>query len=192
MLLVAILSLPGCAPRWTKRHEPPPRYQEERQRSAPSRTTDGAAPARSRPDRSRTERTPPPAVSEQRRPEPSPRGSAIAELAYEQLGAPYRAGGDTPSGFDCSGLVRFLYGSQGVRLPRSSDELASVGREVPRGELQAGDLVLFRLDGDAISHVGVFIEEVWFIHAPSSGGVVRLDALDDPYWGPLFATARRP
>lgn len=182
-----VVLLAGCAPRWTKRHEKPPRYREGPARPGPHRPADVTTH-----DRSREVHAPIPVPLSERAVPPSARGAAVADLAYELLGVPYLAGGDTPAGFDCSGLVHYLYRRQGVTLPRSTTELARVGRSVEREDLRAGDLVFFRVDGKTISHVGVFIEAVWFVHAPSSGDVVRLDAFDDPYWGPLYAGARRP
>ncbi len=173
-LLVAALS--GCAPRWTSRREPPPRWSEV-----------GGTPAGRRPA--------PPAdhggAEAAARPEAA-RGKAIADLAYQHLGAPYRRGGETPSGFDCSGFVQYLYRRHGVRLPRHTSQQARSGRPVERGELLPGDLVFFRTGGGGISHVGIYIEEVWFIHAPRPGQEVRLDSLQDRYWGPRYAGARRP
>lgn len=118
--------------------------------------------------------------------------NAVLMRALSLVGTPYRYGGNTPeAGFDCSGLVGYVFGDMlGRRLPRTSGELARLGVGVGPIALAAGDLVVFG-DGAQVSHVGIYVGEGRFVHAPSSGGTVRLDRLDAPYWREHFQGGRR-
>ena len=142
------------------------------------------------------------------RPEPRPAGqrawadprpadpasaNAVLMRAISLVGTPYRYGGNTPEGgFDCSGLVNYVYRDMlDLRLPRTSRELAAVqGPRIAPGKLAGGDLVFFGSDG-AVSHVGIYVGEGRFVHAPSTGGTVRLDRLDGSWWRDHYSGARR-
>ena len=119
--------------------------------------------------------------------------NAVTLRALSLVGTPYRYGGNTPdAGFDCSGLVNYVYQDMlALRLPRSSRELAKVqGPPMARERLASGDLVFFG-SGREVSHVGIYVGEGRFVHAPSSGGTVRLDRLDGPYWLDHYSGAKR-
>jgi cell wall-associated NlpC family hydrolase len=112
------------------------------------------------------------------------------------IGTPYKYGGDRPeTGFDCSGLVMYLLGLQGVKMPRTADDQFKVGKAVRRDHLQAGDLVFFKIAGDKVDHVGIVVDAgtAAFIYAPKTGGVVRVGKLNDSYWlnKDIWAGARR-
>lgn len=114
----------------------------------------------------------PPAVSRPRTPPPPPPTYApqVVKVAYAQLGKPYRYAGAGPDYFDCSGLVMYCYAQVGVRLPHSSYMQAKYGVPVSYSELQPGDLVFFR----GFGHVGLYIGNGQYIHAPRTGDVVRI------------------
>jgi cell wall-associated NlpC family hydrolase len=118
--------------------------------------------------------------------------NAVLMRALSLVGTPYRYGGNTPdAGFDCSGLVGYVYRDTLSRaLPRTSAALGAAGDTVALERMATGDLVVFG-DGAAVSHVGIYVGEGRFVHAPSSGGTVRLDRLDAPYWRDHLLGARR-
>lgn len=121
-------------------------------------------------------------------------GSEITLRALAELGVRYRFGGNTPqSGFDCSGLVRWVYRDhEAIALPRASHDMARLpAPSVGPAELAPGDLVFFRIRGNRVSHVGIYIGDGRFVHAPSRGGKVRVDRLDDRYWKRRWAGAKR-
>lgn len=121
------------------------------------------------------------------------RGEAAARAALALVGAAYRPGGETPEGgFDCSGFVRHVCLGQGVALPRQTRDQAGAGRPVAPGGLSPGDLVFFSVHGRGVSHVGIWVGDGRFVHAPRPGQSVRTERLDDPYWSARFVAARRP
>ena len=127
------------------------------------------------------------------RPADPARANAVLMRAISLVGTPYRYGGNTPEGgFDCSGLVNYVYRDVlDLRLPRTSRELAGVqGPRIPPIQLASGDLVFFGTSGQ-VSHVGIYVGEGRFVHAPNRGGTVRLDRLDGAWWREHYSGARR-
>lgn len=121
------------------------------------------------------------------------KASQLVVTALSFLGVPYRWGGETVStGFDCSGFVRAIYEQTvGLVLPRRSDEQAAATRAIDPSELEPGDLVFFNTMRRAFSHVGIYMGDGKFIHAPRTGAVVRVENLTGAYWRARFNGARR-
>ncbi len=116
----------------------------------------------------------------------------FAEQALAYLGTRYKYGGESPSGFDCSGLVWFVaQETMGIKLPRTTADQAKQGVKVARAELQRGDLVFFNTMGRRFSHVGIYLGEGEFVHAPSTGGKVRIEKMSARYWNARYNGARR-
>ena len=118
-------------------------------------------------------------------------GYALSGTALSLRGAPYRSGGIDPSGFDCSGFVRYVYQQHGVPMPREVREQFRVGQTVDRGNLEPGDLVFFSTVAPGASHVGIVIGGDQFVHAPSERGVVRVENLSSQYWSSRYIGAKR-
>lgn len=117
----------------------------------------------------------------------------ISIEAMGLIGIPYRWGGNTPdSGFDCSGLVRYVVGrAADVNLPRTTADMSRRGEAIEPDEIAPGDLIFFNTTGRAHSHVGIYVGKLRFVNAPSTGGTVRLDYLTNPYWARHFDGIRR-
>ncbi len=120
-------------------------------------------------------------------------GSEVVMQALANVGKPYRWGGDNPEeGFDCSGLVVHVYeDALGIRLPRTSRQMSRRGVPIDRKQLFAGDLVFFNTSRRAYSHVGIYIGRGRFVHAPSTGSLVRVERLSNRYWAARYDGARR-
>jgi murein DD-endopeptidase len=111
--------------------------------------------------------------------------------AQKLVGKPYKYGGSTPAGFDCSGLVLYSYKRAGLALPHGTDKQRAISRPVKLAELARGDLVFFNQEGKKYGHVGIYVGDGKFVHAPSSGKSVRSDRLDSPYWKKHLTSIRR-
>jgi cell wall-associated NlpC family hydrolase len=144
-------------------------------------------------------RTPPPTAIEkpevseppqERAPVSGPR-RMVLDTARDMLGKPYRYGGQSPRGFDCSGLVVYSYRRAGIQLPRTAAEQRRHAAPVSFAQLRPGDLLFFRLQGAKTSHVGIYMGEGRFIHAPSSGKRVTRSPLNHPYWSERLIGAGR-
>ena len=136
--------------------------------AAPDRSDDGARPART------VEMLP-------------TTGEKAVDIGLRYLGTAYSWAGASPSGFDCSGFVMYVYGRLGIGLPHSSSMLWGVGRPVARKDLQAGDIVFF----NGRSHVGIYLRKGTFVHSPHSGDVVRISRMSEDWYGSTYDGARR-
>ena len=137
----------------------------------------------------------PPAANAAPELEPEPPGvpvhAEIIQHARAMIGTPYRFGGTTPRGFDCSGLVFYSYQKAGITVPRTTREQYQVTRPVPEDQLQPGDLLFFRLKKSGISHVAIYAGGGEFIHAPSTGKRVTRASMNDPFWRPRLVHTGR-
>lgn len=137
---------------------------------------------------------PPPSPQAADRPRPVPGASdgyAIARTALALRGIPYRLGGADPGGFDCSGLVQYVFALHGLGLPRVVRDQYRYGEPVDLDELEPGDLVFFETQGGEVSHVGIAIGGDQFVHAPNARGTVRINWLTSGYWGDRAVSGRR-
>lgn len=117
-------------------------------------------------------------------------GRELILQSMDLVGTPYRWGGSTDTGFDCSGMIQYLYkNALDVNIPRTSRQMAAASRSINPKKLKSGDLVFFNTSGRGISHVGLYIGNGEFIHAPSSGSVVRTERLDKPYYAKRLVKA---
>lgn len=122
-----------------------------------------------------------------------PQQAAGHELVLHSMslvGTPYRWGGSSTGGFDCSGLVQYVYRQAvNVPLPRTAREMAAASRTIPTSRLASGDLVFFNTAGNGISHVGLYVGNGQFLHAPRRGSTVRLDSLQQGYYAQRLVKA---
>lgn len=118
-------------------------------------------------------------------------GERAASIALQQVGVPYRYGGQSPTGFDCSGLVHYSYSRAGGRVPRTTGQLWDSTARVERADLRPGDLIFFAIDGK-MQHVGMYIGGNEFVHAPSSGKQVSVASLATAYYNRAYLRAGRP
>lgn len=111
-------------------------------------------------------------------------------VARQQVGAPYRYGGATPSGFDCSGLVQYAYRHAGLRVPRTTTALYRTANPVSLSELRPGDILFFYFD-NKVGHVALYTGDGRFVHAPSSGKYVVRGSLENQFWRERLVSAGR-
>lgn len=126
---------------------------------------------------------------------PAPRvpsiGERAAAVALHQVGVPYRYGGSSTKGFDCSGLIQYSYQKAGKSIPRTTSQLWTATASVDRDELREGDVLFFNVAGK-MSHVGLYLGGQQFVHAPSSGRTVTVESLESDFYAAAFVRAGRP
>ena len=122
---------------------------------------------------------------------PASVGERAASVALGQVGVPYRYGGSSPSGFDCSGLVHYSYAIAGKNVPRTTAGQWAELAPVANRDLRTGDLLFFNIAGK-MSHVGVYLGDGKFVHAPSTGRTVSIESLESNYYRKAFIRAGRP
>jgi len=119
------------------------------------------------------------------------RGEALADFALRLRGSPYRYGGATIDGFDCSGLVFYAHRALGLTVPRTSRDQADDSTDVKPKKLRPGDLVFFKIDSRRVNHVGIYVGDHRFVHAPGKGKPVTTNSLDDEFYAKRFFSAGR-
>lgn len=124
---------------------------------------------------------------------PPQRGPELVFQALATAGVPYRRGGDSPeTGFDCSGLVAHVYKEAfGIQLPHNAQAQSRIGKHITLAGLEAGDLVFYNTERRPYSHVGIYLGDHRFIHAPKPGTAVRVEDMRTAYWSRRFDGARR-
>ena len=123
-------------------------------------------------------------------PAPDSVRTQVVLTARQMVGVPYRWGGSTPEGFDCSGLVQYVYSRSGLHLPRTAADQMAASAPLTLEKAEAGDLLFFR-DGSRTAHVAIYLGQGHFVHAPSTGNAVSVDSFDNAYWRMHFARAGR-
>lgn len=118
-------------------------------------------------------------------------GAEIAIRAIALVGIPYRYGGADLDGFDCSGLVYFIHQQLGIGVPRTAADQQRAARQIARTRIAPGDLLFFHTRGRGVSHVGIYVGENRFVHAPQSGRLIELRTIDDGYYGPRLVSVGR-
>lgn len=120
-----------------------------------------------------------------------PAGASVVVAAEGVIGAPYRYGGRTPAGFDCSGLVYYAHRQAGIQVPRTTGGQRRRARPVVMSDLRPGDVLFFQLGGNKVSHVGIYAGAGGFIHAPSTGKSVSYARIESPFWSSRLTGAGR-
>lgn len=111
--------------------------------------------------------------------------------ALGQVGRPYRFGGNSPEGFDCSGLVHYVFAQSGIVLPRTTTGQHAFGQRIRDAQLEPGDLLFYRFDRGTVDHVAIYLGDGQAIHAPARGRSIIVAAIDLPYWTKHFVDAVR-
>ncbi len=177
IVLSAGVLLPGCAP--------------HRRGRLPAGDAVPTPPARERIVTPPVQERPIPPVDWQEIDRTQATADQVCDMALSFLGTPYRYGGGTPEGFDCSGLVQFVFREVGVDLPRMTRDQSRFGSATTLRTMLRGDLIFFRIDRDIISHVGIYVGRGEFVHAPGTGKYIRIDSIDNSWWRRRVKAVRR-
>jgi cell wall-associated NlpC family hydrolase len=123
----------------------------------------------------------------------SSKADELLDYAYDYLGVAYKAGGDSPAGFDCSGFTMFVFSKFGIKLTHSATVQSTEGAPIKKADLVPGDLVFFKNPSNAaaIGHVGIYVGNDSFIHSTSPGDVVKVDSLSSTYYSKYYVCAAR-
>jgi cell wall-associated NlpC family hydrolase len=130
-----------------------------------------------------------PAVTQKKKHSSQEARNSIVTCALSLVGIPYKYGGSTKRGFDCCGFVMYVYALNDIRLPRTSRQQFTAGKQIDLEDIEKGDLLFYKINTSAISHVGIYIGDGQFVHSSVPGSCVRVERIDQPYWVKYYAGA---
>lgn len=115
----------------------------------------------------------------------------LSNILIQQLGKPYVYGNSGPNSFDCSGLIKYVYSKVDINLPRVVTDQSKIGKLIKKEDLKFGDIIFFSSDGYRLTHVGIYVGNGYFVHAPKSRDVVKISTISSGYYAKTYVLSRR-